>query len=325
MHIAKKTLSFILTVILIFTFAVFLSAPAKYAESITKGISLWAVSVLPATFPLLFLTSLITEQHIFRKCSAKMAPVTKKLFRISGMGGSIALLSVFSGYPVGARSLLNLYETSPYPRDEGFRLSCLASTSGPSFIVGVVGSMMFKSAKAGWLMFLSHLIAVFFVCFLLRFTARTQTETTSRVLKQNNGSLFDKMRRRADCYLFLFFRYADRYRSIFRCKRFRRARRLCRGSSSRTYGDDDGMRRAFRNKNSAFRCALLLFNHFRRSVRSVAAAILSVADRRKSRALYFRQIFTGNSCRHCMLCARKRFRILIRAQNAKPHAQTFRF
>lgn len=193
MHIAKKTLSFLLTLILIFTFAVFLSAPAKYAESITKGISLWAISVLPATFPLLFLTSLITEQIAFRKCSAKMAPVTKKLFRISGTGGSIALLSVFSGYPVGARSLLNLYETSPYPRDEGFRLSCLASTSGPSFIVGVVGSMMFESAKAGWLMFLSHLIAVFFVCFLLRFTARTQTETTSRVLKQNNGSLFDKI------------------------------------------------------------------------------------------------------------------------------------
>ncbi|MDE6274530.1 MAG: hypothetical protein K2L87_05735 [Clostridiales bacterium] len=193
MYIAKKTLSFLFTALILIAFAVFLSEPARYSESVLKGISLWAVSVLPATFPLLFLTALITSRRAFTKLSGKISPLTQKLFRVSGAGGSVAVLAALSGYPVGARTLLDLYEKSPYDKSEAFRLACLASTSGPSFLVGVVGSMMFESAKAGWIMLFSHLFAIYIVCFVLRFTAHSRPIAGGVLPVRQDGTLFDKI------------------------------------------------------------------------------------------------------------------------------------
>ena len=190
MRIAKKTLSFLATAAALLAFAVFLSAPATYAQSIRDGISLWAVSVLPATFPLLFLTALLTNSRLFFRFSKAFSPIAQKLFRVSGAGGSVAILSALSGYPVGARTLLNLYEQFPYRKPEALRLACLASTSGPTFLVGVVGSMMFGSAQAGWIMLVSHLLAIYTVCFLLRFTARDVPKTDTALVR-TGGSLFD--------------------------------------------------------------------------------------------------------------------------------------
>lgn len=152
----------------------FFISPAHYAESISEGISLWAVSVLPATFPLLFLTALFTRMRLYKLLSRAVSPIAGKGFRISGAGGCAAILSMLSGYPIGARTVLDLYEKGYVSKDETFRLSCLCSTTGPMFLVGVVGSAMFRNAALGWILLLSHYLGVLSVCFLLRFTGKTQ-------------------------------------------------------------------------------------------------------------------------------------------------------
>ncbi len=68
---------------------------------------------------------------------------------------------------MGARVLAELKKTGAVSNEELFRAACLATTSGPMFLVGAVGARMFSSPAAGWVLFSSHLLGVWTVSLLL--------------------------------------------------------------------------------------------------------------------------------------------------------------
>ncbi|MDE5896832.1 MAG: hypothetical protein K2H43_03335 [Clostridia bacterium] len=172
--------------------ALFLISPARYSQSVREGVSLWAVSVLPATFPFLFLTALFTRFRLYGKLSRALSPLTGRLFAVSGAGGGAALLAMLSGYPVGARSVSDLAERGAIPAEETFRLACLATTSGPMFLVGGVGTAMFQSPLCGWILLGSHLIAVSIVCLILRFGKKAAPSRPAVTLRHENV-LYDSL------------------------------------------------------------------------------------------------------------------------------------
>lgn len=146
-------------------FIAFLLFPARYAERVSEGISLWAVSVLPVTLPFLFLTLLLSRMPAFARVSRKLSPAFAGCFRVSGAGGCAAVLSVLSGYPAGARAVLDLWERGCLARGERLRAACLATTSGPAFLAGTLGAI--AGSAVGWLLFAAHLAGVWSVSFLL--------------------------------------------------------------------------------------------------------------------------------------------------------------
>lgn len=184
----KKISSVLSAAVVLSAMALFLISPARYSQSVRDGISLWAVSVLPATFPFLFLTALFTRFEAFGKLSVKISPIAEKLFRVSGAGGCAAVLSVLSGYPVGARAVLDLYERGQIGKEETFRLACLCSTTGPMFLVGVVGGAMFQNPLCGWILLISHLAGVWIVCFFLRFFAKNTVRRCILPTKPDRGN-----------------------------------------------------------------------------------------------------------------------------------------
>lgn len=187
----KKLTSAVTSAAILFAMLLFLSSPAKYAKSVTDGISLWAAGVLPAVFPFLFLTALFTGTGAFEKLSEKLSRPMGALFRVSGAGGGAAILSAVSGYPVGARTVADLKKAGGIGEEETFRLACLCSTSGPMFLVGTVGDLMYGSAAAGWVLLASHLLSVWTVCFFLRFTGKALP--AARGLKRGGGTLYDSL------------------------------------------------------------------------------------------------------------------------------------
>lgn len=174
-RLSKRLEAFLLGALFFFLllfFALFLSDPKTYSESVSKGIGLWAVTVLPSTFPLLVVSSLLFSLPAYSALSKAFSPAAEKLFRVSGAGASAAILSALSGYPVGARLCLDLRNQNFVSKDEIFRLACLATTSGPPFLVGTVGAVMFQSVAAGFLLYFCHLAAVYLLSFFLRFTGK---------------------------------------------------------------------------------------------------------------------------------------------------------
>ncbi len=168
MKIAKGAGRALLTLTVLLSLALFLCFPARYAGKVFDGIKLWAVSVLPATLPFLFLTAILTHLPVYRKVTRYLSPVMGKLFAVSGEGGCAALLSALSGYPVGARTVMDLAENGRLEEKEKFRVAALATTSGPAFLVGAVGCGMWKNAAIGYILYASHLAGIYLVCLLLR-------------------------------------------------------------------------------------------------------------------------------------------------------------
>ena len=167
-HFRKKISSALISVALTAALVLFLVFPARYAASVKEGIMLWAASVLPATLPFLFLIALFTRRKFFSRLAKCFSPLSRALFAVSGSGACCMLLSAVSGYPVGARTVLDLTASGRLAKDERFRTAILSTTTGPAFLVGAVGFGMFHSAAAGWLLFGAHLIGVYLVGFFLR-------------------------------------------------------------------------------------------------------------------------------------------------------------
>ena len=161
----------LLSALLLFLLCLLFTAPARYAEACIQGMALWAKAVLPALFPFLILTGLLTKLGAAQKLADRLSPLTEKI----GLPGSAAyclLVSLLSGYPVGSRTVADLYKGGAITREQAKRMSVLCSTSGPMFLVGSVGGAMFGSAATGAVLLAAHLLAVIGVYLALYFANR---------------------------------------------------------------------------------------------------------------------------------------------------------
>ena len=101
-----------------------------------------------------------------------LSPSAARLFRVSGAGASAFFLGLLGGYPVGGRTVGQLYRAGRIPEDEAEHLLSFCNNAGPSFILGVVGLGCFQSLGAGWALYLIHAASAVLAGVLLRGRAR---------------------------------------------------------------------------------------------------------------------------------------------------------
>ena len=136
-----------------------LSSPAKYVASCYQGLMLWATRLVPTLIPFCFLTSVLSHSGLPAVLSQRIGGVFSKIYGCSNIGSYVYLMSIISGYPVGADTLRELHSSrSISTRDVGI-ISTFASTSGPIFVIGTVGVGMFSSLKAGIVMYVVHILS----------------------------------------------------------------------------------------------------------------------------------------------------------------------
>lgn len=155
----KKFISAAYIVLIVFFIVCLAVFPERYIEACLDGAKIWALSVLPSLLPYFFLTSLLTATGKLCSISCKLSPVTKVLYRTGGIGAYVQIMSLLSGYPVGAKIIADLYEKKVIDEDQAARMSTFSSTSGPLFIIGAVGIAMFNSKAVGLTIFISHALS----------------------------------------------------------------------------------------------------------------------------------------------------------------------
>lgn len=156
----KKIMYGALCVLFVILTAAFISAPLKYSDAALRGIKLWALCVAPSTLPFLFMTALLTSFGAVERLSCRAAPITNKLFKLSGAAAYAFLSGAVCGYPVGAKVISDLREGGLITRDDATGMSVISSMSGPLFIVGSVGAGMYHSAAAGLIILFAQYAAV---------------------------------------------------------------------------------------------------------------------------------------------------------------------
>jgi len=154
-----------------FTFCLLLFSKSNL-PAVKSSLALWANSVVPSLFPFFVATELLMHTNIITVFGLLLNRFMKPFFNIRGEGAFAFVMGIISGYPVGAKIASNFRQNNICSKEECERLLSFTNNSGPLFIIGTVGILMFKSTTIGILLFITHLLACMTVGFFFRFWKR---------------------------------------------------------------------------------------------------------------------------------------------------------
>ncbi len=147
----------IIIILILIVCIIFILNPKIYSNSCLNAISVWALKVLPVLFPFFILTRIIVSLSEFKV--SKLDKIFNNTYHVPKFGFKIFLLSIISGYPMGAKLICTLNEQSLIKNKEAEKMMSFCSISGPMFIIGTVGVNIFLSYKAGLIILIANVIA----------------------------------------------------------------------------------------------------------------------------------------------------------------------
>lgn len=153
--------NYLYIILLILIITLLIVFPSITMTTFSEGLVLWAYKILPALLPFFFLTKLLSYTNFTDKIGKILSPITYKLFGVGGVAGYIYIMSILSGYPVGAKLTADLYQNGTISIGQAHTITSFTSTSGPLFIIGTVGIGMFGNQKIGIILLISHLVSAF--------------------------------------------------------------------------------------------------------------------------------------------------------------------
>jgi len=146
-------------IIILFFVILLIVIPENSIQHFAQGIVIWATKILPALLPFFILTKLLSYTTFTSTVGKFLSPITQKLYGVGGVSGYVYIMSILSGYPVGAKLTADLYKSNNITKRQAYTISSFTSTSGPLFIIGTVGIGFFGSYRIGLIVLISHFVS----------------------------------------------------------------------------------------------------------------------------------------------------------------------
>lgn len=163
-------------------FLVFLIAFSKNNLIAAKdGLTLWATCVVPSLFPFFIATELLNYTNIASIFGKFLSKIMRPLFNIPGEGAYAFIMGIISGYPVGAKIVSEFYSNGICTKDEAERMLAFTNNSGPLFIIGTVGILLFGNSTIGILLFLTHFLSSITVGCILGICSRLYKSSSKKL------------------------------------------------------------------------------------------------------------------------------------------------
>ena len=173
---------FIFSGILLGFLYLFLS-PRQASAAITDALRLCFQTIIPSMFPYFVLSELFVSLGCAELLGRKLSKIMEKIFHISGTGASPLLLGLVGGYPLGAKTVADLYCSSQLTKADAERLLFFCCNAGPAFIIGVVGGALYRSAMVGISLYLIHVFSAL-LCGLFISAGKRETHVRQNISKK---------------------------------------------------------------------------------------------------------------------------------------------
>lgn len=160
--------------------------PEKAISTFSQGLIMWGTKILPALLPFFLLTNLLSYTTFTNSIGKLLSPITQKLYGVGGVAGYIYIMSILSGYPVGAKLTSDLYKQGAISSRQAITISSFTSTSGPLFVIGTVGIGFFNNLQLGVLLLLTHLLGALANGLLWKRKTQESNIYTQSTTKTNN-------------------------------------------------------------------------------------------------------------------------------------------
>ncbi len=189
-YVVKLKRNFLPLLFLSFTFCLVLFSNSNL-PAVKSGLALWANSVVPSLFPFFVATELLMHTNVVALLGNIFNGFMKPLFNIRGEGAFAFIMGIISGYPIGAKIATNFRENNICSKEECERLLSFTNNSGPLFVIGTVGILMFRNTVIGILLFCTHLLACITVGIFFRFWKK---EKETFLSSSKNVSLYNEQK-----------------------------------------------------------------------------------------------------------------------------------
>ncbi|OUN26156.1 nucleoside recognition domain-containing protein [Pseudoflavonifractor sp. An85] len=164
----------LVTIALLVAIAALVSAPTQAVDGAKNGLDLCCNVIIPSLFPFFVLSSMAVDLGLAAYLGRLLEGVIRPLFRVSGSCAIAVVLGFIGGYPLGAKTAIELYRQGLCSKVETERLLAFCNNSGPAFILGVVGVGVFGSSAIGLLLYASHCLASLLTGLIFRFYGTQQ-------------------------------------------------------------------------------------------------------------------------------------------------------
>lgn len=129
-----------------------------------QGINLCIRTVIPALFPFIFLSAILTNSAAG---TYRILRFPAKLLGIPENVSSILIPAFLGGYPVGAQSVYQAHRNGVVSRQAAERLLAFCSNAGPSFLFGIL-TLKFQKLQTVFAIWLIQLIAAWMASRIIR-------------------------------------------------------------------------------------------------------------------------------------------------------------
>ena len=133
------------------------SVPVR--EGVKRGLLLCTDTVIPSLFLFTAAVMFISLSGAAEMLGKVLNRLSMPLFGLSGEQAVVMLLSFFSGYPVGARLINELYIKGAVDKLTANKMLFFCVNAGPAFVVTAVGEAMLGSRSDGIRLLTAHLCA----------------------------------------------------------------------------------------------------------------------------------------------------------------------
>ena len=106
-------------------------------SSITGAINIWITVVFPAIFPFLIISDLIMSTNLINVISHRLSYLYHRLFKMSGYGAYVFLLSLISGTPGNAKYIKDLLDAKLISNREAIKILSMSLLYNPLLIIAI--------------------------------------------------------------------------------------------------------------------------------------------------------------------------------------------
>ena len=142
--------------------------PEELSGAVRESVSGCLEVVIPALFAFTVLSVYLQRSGLYLLAFVPLTKPLSVILRLPGELCAVFLLANIGGYPVGAKLLSELVRAGRLSRRDAGRMLCCCYGSGPSFVIGTAGMVVFGSAAVGGVIygacFLSSLVIAVVVC-----------------------------------------------------------------------------------------------------------------------------------------------------------------
>lgn len=162
--------------------------PQNATSYALSGLDICYNVIIPSLFPFFVCSGLLISSGVAKVLAKISGPIMRPVFNVGGPGASALVLGILGGYPLGAVTACQLYDSGYLSKTETERLLAFCNNSGPLFILGAVGCALYSNATVGVVLYVSHIISTLLVGFLFRFYKKNKHVAPEYAINQNEDS-----------------------------------------------------------------------------------------------------------------------------------------